>query len=197
MPFSNPANITALIGEVDFFTWPCLSGEKYPPTMSAGAYGTKGLLATVQMPPTGTAASINWPSISAVGPNSSTFNGYVFTGKIWVQRAAGLGGIFSTLASGNGPIIRCEHNTAAAGVPVSVWNGSAYVSLGTLTESTWYQFTITVSAAGAVTYTIGTLSASWLPVGIPTAPIKLAAAFAAATPAGCVLALSALTVTYN
>lgn len=86
-PFDGSSIIipTVLVPEQDYFYWPCISGEKFPPAfVSAGGciagYSSSGLYPVAGLVATSTAAGgpakVTWPLLPAFRYSASAFAGY-------------------------------------------------------------------------------------------------------------------------
>lgn len=94
MPFSNvpTTEVNVLVSEIDFFTWPCISGEKYPPTLGTGwAYGIIDGFTCVQETGAASNSTVTWPNIPLVKPTSTTFSGYTASLKFRSSGSTGGG----------------------------------------------------------------------------------------------------------
>lgn len=169
MPFSNPATLSAPIEGQDYFAWPCIFGERYAPTISGSAgYAGSGTRPCIQV--TGGTAIVTWPVVPALGPDSSTFNGFTLTGFLRVLYSWASANLFPLQIFGANSGIRIRPNGTNT---VEVWNGTGWTALTTLTGGQWVTFSITYAASGAVTYTVNGVSSATYPMAVPTTYIQL------------------------
>lgn len=78
MPFSNPITptVTVLQEGLDYYTWPCIAGERWPPTFENGdtapeiGYRTLGVWPTAYAKCKSSVSSIVWPALPTVSPRT-------------------------------------------------------------------------------------------------------------------------------
>lgn len=74
MPFSNVPTSTNLVSELDFFAWPCISGEKYPP--SNGTYAARAGYTVYRC---ANGVTVTWPNVPLISPRTRVYTGYTAT----------------------------------------------------------------------------------------------------------------------
>lgn len=168
MGFSNPATLSALIEGVDYFSWQCIAGEKFPPTLGTGTYSGAGLRPGIACAANG--ASCSWPIIPALGPGLTTFNGVTITGFFRIAATWGPSTGDSFSIDGGSARILIAMNGGGA---ISVYNGAGYTAAGTVPNSTWIPFTIDIATNGKTTYTINGVTGAQMNTAVPTTYLQL------------------------
>lgn len=192
MGFSNPATSVQLFQYWDYWTWPCVSGEPYPPVAAVVgmSYSTYKQRPCILAGIAAGAGTITWPSVSSLGSDttSSTFSGFTIRGWFAVTGTTGQQHILSY------GVNALRITGYFAGGACEYWNGSAWVTLiAVVPYQSWFTFNIYVSPTGAVTYTVNGVTAT-VTVGVPAGPITVQLQI---PNTGGVIAVSGLRVDYG
>lgn len=167
MPFSNVSSLTLLVPEQDYFYWPCISGEKYPPTLVTTTYSNKDGYSVLFLKPGGavTPATVTYPYLPAWKYSSNSFNGYTVTFRINMQNSAS-GIVFSLVG---GTAITDPYTFGFTAATALTYCDSSLVTHtaqspfgpGEFSVATWYTFSILVTAAGIVSVAINGVTVTW------------------------------------
>lgn len=163
MSFSNPLQVSVPAEGQDFFYWPGISGERYPPTLTTGA-GSMSYTSKDAFPCVGGASSTGpadptavWPAIPLWSPTASAFTGLTVTGRAWVALPASASPImhlrtrcYSALTAAAG--LQFFRSGAQVAAVVAGTSGAISAQI-LLTPSSWVSFTLTITAAGTISLT--------------------------------------------
>lgn len=181
MPFSNISSLTippVLVPEQDYFYWPCMSGEKYAPTIATPATGMAGGYKAQQLYPAiysaalgttnGTPPTITYPVMPMWKYSVSVYQGFTLSFRFNLGASiTGKGGSFYFNGSGFTYYIKAF---VGSQLQFTV-NGSTFTALtsSNLVANKWYSVTCVFNSAGILTIsvdgtstTIGDVSASIL-----------------------------------
>ena len=202
MAFSNPFTGTpALVAERDFFYWPGISGETFPPTFTAGtgtaAYGASGAFPGVTATcGASTPAQVAWPAVPLYRPSSAAFTGITVSGRILIS---------TMTAAGEVDVLPRLYATSSTWASLSFVNGGWYATdaagatsaLQSYALATWLAFSVAITAAGVQTFTVAGVAVAGSTAVVPDkAPaVRLQAVPTASQVAGAYLAQ--LQVTYS
>lgn len=166
---------TVLVAELDYFYWPCLSGEKYGPAFAAtingvsSGYSTSGTgLPTVRVSADGQslAQSVNpgvtWPNIPGPAPRYGTFRGWTATWRsgfmgLWSSNLAntectgfvtlaGVQFVQDDIGTGSGASMAESFKVDGTTVATSTKNATTFLGM--------HSWQVSVTAAGLMTATL-------------------------------------------
>jgi hypothetical protein len=98
MPFSNIPTTSILTYGLDYYYWPCISGESFPPTLSAsGGSATSTYSASTYYPgisllaqgAANASAVSTWPVMPWANPRTNAINGFELSFNLWIQPFSG------------------------------------------------------------------------------------------------------------
>lgn len=161
MPFSNVPTTTVdiLTPEIDYFTWPSISGEKYPPTLGAGwAYGMIGGLTCIQNVAAASNSTVTYPNIPLIKPTSTAFSGY--TASIQFRStgtmSGGSGWVYTLTFPGNLQLrlTITSNDVTCVYTPANALSGGVNQPMPTFNDGVFHTFAMVVSGTSTSTATV-------------------------------------------
>lgn len=181
MPFTNPSTATTLQPEVDYFAWPCILGEKYPPTLTTVTYGQASGMPALTTPSTG---NVVWPFMPRIGPAQSALGAVTMSFRLRISAPITSDSDSVTVTLGGSVRIVFTFSFVVGGTSAQLFTAAGSSTVVSWAVGDWHTVAVSVDAAGNASWRIDDAVQPAPPAGDTLANTTLQPKLATAVPLG-------------